>query len=154
MKRAASYGDTRIAKKSRISEDPFDVALECSVQDLYHSDTNGTGFIRAKVFMIWPTVNGQLRIQVRVAVESRQVGFEVTFSGHCAEYFGMQHLYFDSTDEVLLSLRGAEVQKKKPSTSPTTFPISLRFVEGAVVKFIKTVRWGDEERVVDTWKRM
>ncbi|KAL4258967.1 Protection of telomeres protein 1 [Pleurotus pulmonarius] len=131
MKRAASYEDTRIAKKLRISEDPFDVALECSVQDLYRSDTNGTGFIRAKVFMIWPTVNGQLRIQVRVAVESRQVGFEVTFSGHCAEYF---------------------IQKKKPSTSPTTFPISLRYVEGAVVKFIKTVRWGDEERVVDTWK--
>lgn len=104
--------------------------------------------------MIWPTVNGQLRIQVRVVVDSNQVGFEVTFSGQCAEYFSREHLHFDSTDEVLLSLRGAEVQKKKPSTSPTTFPISLRYAEGAVIKFIKTIRWGDEERVVDTWKRM
>ncbi|KAJ8700468.1 hypothetical protein PTI98_003487 [Pleurotus ostreatus] len=152
MKRAVPYEDTRIAKKARISEDAFDEALECSVQDLYRSDTDGTGFLRAKVFMIWPTVNGQLRIQVRVVVDSKQVGFEVTFSGQCAEYFSREHLHFHSTDEVLLSLRGAEVQKKKPSTSPTTFPISLRYAEGTMIKFIKTVRWGDEERVVDTWK--
>ena len=129
-----------------------DPSLKRHATDILKNGTDNIGYISAKAFMTWPAIKKKARMNVETIEGDRKHRFDVEFSGQCAEFF--DKLHFDSQDQFLLSLKGAQIEKKQKSSSPCSLAMNLKYPEGVVVKFVKRSRRSDEDgQIVDTWKR-
>lgn len=151
MKRASSSAD-RLPKRikhppaaSDSDSDPFLASLERSAVDLLNNGSDGTGHLRGRFFMAWRPVKQRLRAILEVISEKHS--FEVEFTGVCAEFFEV--LQIKAQDDVLLSLRGVNVEKVPICFRTCNLPMKLQYAEGVIIEFGKS---GSTSQVINTWK--
>ncbi|KAI0683714.1 hypothetical protein BC835DRAFT_1423045 [Cytidiella melzeri] len=144
MKRAGEAGDKDLAVSKRTKPSPprelptteeliFDASKQLSATDVYEHGLVEDAFLAFEVSMKWGNDGKKARIQ---AQSTDKVRYHVSFLGPCARYFSAIGLQFHIGDTVLLSLKGASLEKKPYSSSSlTTLPIEISFESGVCLKF-------------------
>lgn len=160
MKRAAA-GENQSTKRNKtrhVSETNFDnEALQRNATDLLHDLNDESGYISGHIFMTWAPYNRKTRIILETIEHSGYHGeqkhrFEVIFSGACTRFF--DQLDFKSQDHVLLSLKGARVEKLARPSGACTIPLKLHYTEGVALTFVRrSQELSGQRQLVDTWYR-
>lgn len=111
--------------------------------ELFHlDDDDDDGYIEAKVFMVWPPRKKVYRIQLEVTQDSTPHRFTV-------EIPSRDDIIFRPQDQILLALKGVKLDVQKESNAPHSFPLTLRFPDSVVLKYMTGTNAG---RLINTRK--
>jgi hypothetical protein len=141
-------------KRRKLDQDLFADALQKDPSDICQSGSDGTGYIAAVVFMVWPLRGGKLscNIQAFSPTEDEQFyRFDIVFSGACVPFLENQ-LQLHVHDYLEISLKGVQIEKLRKSSGPNSLNMVLRWDRGVVIKFHRR-NGRDVEELVDVWKR-
>ncbi|KIJ69117.1 hypothetical protein HYDPIDRAFT_105685 [Hydnomerulius pinastri MD-312] len=144
MKRGSDLEGENDPKKPRTDSDDdiFHESQKRSAKDLPQLGIDDSGYIQGKVFMIWPARHGYHRLNLEVVEDSEIYRFEV-------EVPNRDGIAFRPHERVCLALKGARSEKRKESSAPHYLPVTLKYPEGVVLKYLSGANQG---KVFNTWE--
>ncbi|KIK44550.1 hypothetical protein CY34DRAFT_802531 [Suillus luteus UH-Slu-Lm8-n1] len=108
----------------------FDEARRKNATDLLDLETDETNNIEAKVHMIFPSVDRQHQVNVEMHEHGKVYRCLVLISSKVVELLPFP---FIINERICISLKGAQIRPRAPSSAPCHLPVALVFKEGIAV---------------------
>jgi hypothetical protein len=135
VKRAVDY--------TAIFSDP---AQEKNAADLPNGPLDGSGYVSGTIRMKWDFPKTKPRISVETGANLKH--FEVEFTSRAAEAVSAG-VSFKGTQQVHISLRGAELVRKTVGSAVNMLPFRLKYSEGVALEILPLGR--EPGLKLDTW---
>ncbi|KAG1827544.1 uncharacterized protein BJ212DRAFT_59345 [Suillus subaureus] len=141
-------GERSPSKRPRLEDNLtlFDETRRKNATDLFDPATDGTNNIEVKVHMIFPCINTTRQVNVEMHEHGDTYRLIVLISSKVDELLPFP---FTVNDRICLSLKGAQIRPRAPSSAPYYLPVALVFKDGIAAMLMSGPSAG---KVFSTWE--